>query len=126
MTALSLATCDPNTLITLAHDLGQRYSVYKPSPDLRSATCPRCKGRVTALDMRRVSTFSVRFPRTESCQACDGTGDDGDCLACDGRGYVVVGTVTRHADMVCELCCVEMRGGRARAGYAPCYTRGRA
>ena len=121
----TLLGVDPQVLITLALDLGARYSVYKPATDLRLARCPRCKARTSPLDLHRVSQYVVTFPKTEACPECEGTGGEcGCCVRCDGRGFHVVGTVKRTADLACGLCCAEWR--RKGTGLATCYTRGAA
>ena len=120
---------DPQVLIVLALDLTARYSVYQPATDLSIARCPKCKSRVGPVELRRVSTYTARFPKTDTCSACGGAGDPTGgwfCKACDGKGYLVVGSVNVPATLACLLCCTEMRDGQARAGYAPVYTRGRA
>lgn len=135
----SLRGVDPDVLATLALDIGQQHSVYRAAPNLRLATCPKCKARVSPLELRQVSTQWVRFPHYVQCPRCGGSGGYGalglECPRCDGRSRVLcadkecekchgTGNTYRSAGLACVLCCSEMRS--KGTGRAPCYTRGAA
>jgi len=48
--------------------------------------------------------YTVQIPKTETCSACGGTGDGGQCSTCEGQGQLVCGRCDGDGKVTCRSC----------------------
>lgn len=103
-------------------------SMYRPTirDGIMYATCPKCKTVAAYTEFGKVSPYKYMLPKFDTCPTCHGDDDEKEyCVRCEGRGWIVKGTIETWPDMACITCVNELAGGRTRAsgnGYAVVYT----